>query len=155
MARLKTRFLLAATLGLPGRPISRPGRPGRRGGSRGRVGGRTHCIAYVANYAKDIEYAPGCTDPNPAAPFSQALLEVQFYPDAVVQDCAPDGGFAWCRPPTSTRCAPGLAGGAAARRQPFDALEALPCTSAAISLAEVMAHAAVPAGAGHGSARRG
>src|SRR6266481_10223677 len=33
------------------------------------------------------------TDPNPRALFSQAFLEVQFYPDAIVNTCASDGGF--------------------------------------------------------------
>ena len=33
------------------------------------------------------------TDPNPVALFNQAFLELQFYPDAIVQDCTPDGGY--------------------------------------------------------------
>ena len=33
------------------------------------------------------------TDPNPIALFNQAFLEVQFYPDAIVKSCTPDGGF--------------------------------------------------------------
>jgi hypothetical protein len=33
------------------------------------------------------------TDPNPQALFGQAFLEVQFYPDAIVTNCTPDGGF--------------------------------------------------------------
>jgi hypothetical protein len=33
------------------------------------------------------------TDPNPAALFNQAFLEVQFYPDAIVTSCTPDGGY--------------------------------------------------------------
>ena len=33
------------------------------------------------------------TDPNPNALFNQAFLEVQFYPDAIVKDCTPDGGY--------------------------------------------------------------
>lgn len=33
------------------------------------------------------------TDPNPHALFGQAFLEVQFYPDAIVNNCASDGGF--------------------------------------------------------------
>jgi hypothetical protein len=33
------------------------------------------------------------TDPNPRALFSQAFLEVQFYPDAIVSNCDSAGGF--------------------------------------------------------------
>jgi hypothetical protein len=33
------------------------------------------------------------TDPNSRALFGQAFLEVQFYPDGVVKNCTPGGGF--------------------------------------------------------------
>lgn len=33
------------------------------------------------------------TDPNPHALFGQAFLELQFYPDAIVNNCSSDGGF--------------------------------------------------------------
>ena len=33
------------------------------------------------------------TDPNPQSLFGQAFLEVQFYPDAIVDNCSTDGGF--------------------------------------------------------------
>ena len=33
------------------------------------------------------------TDPNKNALFGQAFLEVQFYPDSIVSNCTPDGGF--------------------------------------------------------------
>jgi hypothetical protein len=33
------------------------------------------------------------TDANPIALFNQAFLELQFYPDAIVTSCTPDGGF--------------------------------------------------------------
>jgi hypothetical protein len=33
------------------------------------------------------------TDPNPRALFGQAFLEVQFYPDAIVNNCSSAGGF--------------------------------------------------------------
>lgn len=33
------------------------------------------------------------TDPNPLSLFGQAFLEVQFYPDAIVTNCTPAGGF--------------------------------------------------------------
>jgi hypothetical protein len=33
------------------------------------------------------------TDPNPHALFGQAFLEVQFYPDAIVNNCSAAGGF--------------------------------------------------------------
>ncbi|HMC41108.1 MAG TPA: hypothetical protein VKI19_15685 [Acidimicrobiales bacterium] len=33
------------------------------------------------------------SDPNPHALFNQGFLEVQFYPDAVVNNCSSDGGF--------------------------------------------------------------
>jgi hypothetical protein len=33
------------------------------------------------------------TDPNPHSLFNQAFLELQFYPDAIVQSCSTDGGF--------------------------------------------------------------
>jgi hypothetical protein len=33
------------------------------------------------------------TDANPHALFGQAFLEVQFYPDSIVSNCTPDGGF--------------------------------------------------------------
>src|SRR6266436_7890502 len=33
------------------------------------------------------------TDPNPQALFGQAFLELQFYPDAIVNTCSSNGGF--------------------------------------------------------------
>ena len=33
------------------------------------------------------------TDPNPHSLFGQAFLEVQFYPDSIVQSCSSNGGF--------------------------------------------------------------
>jgi hypothetical protein len=142
MARLKIRFLLAPALGLSsGGLFLATAAPAAGAAAAPAAAGGTICIAHHANYAKDIEYAPGCTghdepeldpvsslpgsardltwtavlprdgrvpvsavgptfwwggtvtDPNPAALFSQAFLEVQFYPDAIVQDCTPDGGF--------------------------------------------------------------
>jgi hypothetical protein len=33
------------------------------------------------------------TDPNPHALFGEAFLELQFYPDSIVQTCSTDGGF--------------------------------------------------------------
>lgn len=33
------------------------------------------------------------TDPNPQALFGQAFLELQFYPDAIVNNCSSAGGF--------------------------------------------------------------
>lgn len=33
------------------------------------------------------------TDPNPHALFNQAFVEVQFYPDALLNNCSSDGGF--------------------------------------------------------------
>jgi hypothetical protein len=33
------------------------------------------------------------TDPNPHALFGQAFLELQFYPDAIINNCSTDGGF--------------------------------------------------------------
>jgi hypothetical protein len=33
------------------------------------------------------------TDPNPHALFGQAFLEVQFYPDPIVNNCSSAGGF--------------------------------------------------------------
>ena len=33
------------------------------------------------------------TDPNPLSLFGQGFLEVQFYPDAIVSNCTPAGGF--------------------------------------------------------------
>ncbi|HEX9032088.1 MAG TPA: hypothetical protein VF834_09610 [Streptosporangiaceae bacterium] len=33
------------------------------------------------------------TDPNPHALFGQAFLEVQFYPDSIVNNCSASGGF--------------------------------------------------------------
>lgn len=33
------------------------------------------------------------SDPNPHALFGQAFLEVQFYPDSVVNTCSSDGGY--------------------------------------------------------------
>ena len=33
------------------------------------------------------------TDPNPHALFGQAFLELQFYPDSIVQTCSTSGGF--------------------------------------------------------------
>jgi hypothetical protein len=32
-------------------------------------------------------------DPNPQALFGQAFLELQFYPDAIVNNCSSAGGF--------------------------------------------------------------
>ena len=46
------------------------------------------------------------TDPNPAC-FGQAFLEVQFYPDAIVTNCTPNGGFVVSYAPnTYTVCSP-------------------------------------------------
>src|SRR5215813_12865923 len=33
------------------------------------------------------------TDPNPHSLFGQAFLELQFYPDSIVNTCSSDGGF--------------------------------------------------------------
>ena len=142
MARLKIRFLFAATLALStGGAFLAAAPPAAGAAAAPATAGGTLCIAHVANYAKDIEYAPGCTghdepeldpvsslpgsakdltwtavlpkdgripvsdvgptfwwggtvtDPNPVALFNQAFLELQFYPDAIVQDCTPDGGY--------------------------------------------------------------
>jgi len=62
MARLKIRFLLAATLGLStgGLFLATAG-PAAGAASAPAAAGRIICIAHHANYAKDIEYAPGCT----------------------------------------------------------------------------------------------
>jgi hypothetical protein len=47
------------------------------------------------------------TDPNPHALFGQAFLELQFYPDAVVNNCASDGGFNLTHVPDAfTACSP-------------------------------------------------
>jgi hypothetical protein len=47
------------------------------------------------------------TDPNKNALFGQAFLEVQFYPDSVVSNCAPSGGFSVTNVPDKfTVCSP-------------------------------------------------
>jgi hypothetical protein len=47
------------------------------------------------------------TDPNPNALFGQAFLEVQFYPDGVVSNCTPNGGFNLTHVPNAfTVCSP-------------------------------------------------
>ena len=62
MARLKIRFLLAATLALSsGGLFLAAAAPAAGAAAAPAAAGGTHCIAHVANYAKDIEYAPGCT----------------------------------------------------------------------------------------------
>src|SRR5205823_4685938 len=116
--------------------------------------GGTECIAHVANYAKDIEYAPGCTghdepeldpvsslpgsakdltwtavlpkdgrlpvsdvgptfwwggtvtDPNPVALFNQAFLDCSSTRTPSSRAARLTAASTWCRPPTSTRCAP-------------------------------------------------
>src|SRR5215471_8365270 len=145
MAGLRIRFLLAATLALSTGGLflaaAAPAAGAAAAPGVAAAAGGTVCISHVANYAKDIEYAPGCTghdepeldpvsslpgsarnltwtavlpadgrvpvsavgptfwwggtvtDPNPHSLFGQGFLEVQFYPDAIVHNCAPDGGF--------------------------------------------------------------
>src|SRR5262249_22191944 len=65
MAGLRIRFLLAATLALStGCLFLAAAGPaaGAAAAPRGAApAGGTICISHVANYAKDIEYAPGCT----------------------------------------------------------------------------------------------
>ncbi len=47
------------------------------------------------------------TDPNKNALFGQAFLEVQFYPDSIVSNCTPDGGFAVTNAPNKfSVCSP-------------------------------------------------
>ena len=47
------------------------------------------------------------TDPNPKDVFGQGFLEVQFYPDGVVTNCTPNGGFVLhFQPNTYTVCSP-------------------------------------------------
>jgi hypothetical protein len=47
------------------------------------------------------------TDPNKNALFGQAFLEVQFYPDSIVSNCTPDGGFNVTQAPNKfTVCTP-------------------------------------------------
>lgn len=47
------------------------------------------------------------TDPNPHALFGQAFLEVQFYPDGIVTNCTPNGGFNLTYAPNEfTVCSP-------------------------------------------------
>lgn len=47
------------------------------------------------------------TDPNTRALFGQAFLEVQFYPDGVVKNCTPGGGFNLTSVPNAfSVCAP-------------------------------------------------
>jgi hypothetical protein len=142
MARLKVRFLVAATLSLSTGGLFLTAASQAAAAAPAATGG-TVCVAHHANYSStyDIEYAPGCTghdepeldpvssrpgsardlawtavlpkdgrrpvsdvgptfwwggtvtDANPAALFNQAFLEVQFYPDAIVKGCTPDGGY--------------------------------------------------------------
>ena len=62
MARLKIRFLLAATLAISsGGLFLAAAAPAAPAAAAPAAAGGTECIAHVANYAKDIEYAPGCT----------------------------------------------------------------------------------------------
>jgi hypothetical protein len=62
MARLKIRFLLAATLAISsGGLFLAAAAPAAPAVAAPAAAGGTECIAQVANYAKDIEYAPGCT----------------------------------------------------------------------------------------------
>jgi hypothetical protein len=47
------------------------------------------------------------TDPNKNALFGQAFLEVQFYPDSIVSNCTPNGGFAVTNAPNKfSVCSP-------------------------------------------------
>lgn len=47
------------------------------------------------------------TDPNPHALFGQAFLEVQFYPDGIVNNCSSSGGFNLAPAPDKfTVCSP-------------------------------------------------
>jgi hypothetical protein len=39
------------------------------------------------------------TDPNPHSLFGQAYLELQFYPDSIVNTCSSDGGFNFSNAP--------------------------------------------------------
>jgi len=57
------------------------------------------------------------TDPNPYSLFGQAFLEVQFYPDAIVNTRSSDGGFNVTFAPDKfsppRRCAAGRSGSTA------------------------------------------
>ena len=47
------------------------------------------------------------TDPNQHALFGQGFLEVQFYPDSIVSNCTPDGGFSVTQAPNKfSVCSP-------------------------------------------------
>ena len=142
MARLKIRFLVAATLSLGMGGLFLTAVSQTAGAAPALTPGGSICIAHHPNYiSADIDYAPGCTghdepeldpvsslpgsakdltwtavlpkdgklpvsavgptfwwggtvtDANPIALFNQAFLELQFYPDAIVTSCTPDGGF--------------------------------------------------------------
>src|SRR5215467_7656003 len=47
----------------------------------------------VASVGPTFWWGGTVTDPNPHALFGQAFLEVQFYPDAIVNNCSSSGGF--------------------------------------------------------------
>ena len=49
----------------------------------------------------------GGTVTDPASRFGQAFLEVQFYPDGIVHNCTPNGGFVLTAAPNKfTVCSP-------------------------------------------------
>jgi hypothetical protein len=47
----------------------------------------------VSSVGQTFWFGGTVTDPNPQALFGQAFLEVQFYPDAMLNGCTPAGGF--------------------------------------------------------------
>lgn len=47
----------------------------------------------VSSVGPTFWWGGAVSDPNPHALFGQAFLELQFYPDSIVNNCSSDGGF--------------------------------------------------------------
>ena len=67
----------------------------------------TDGTSLVSDVGPTFWFGGAVTDPNPKDVFGQGFLEVQFYPDGVLRNCTPNGGFVLdFKPNTYTVCTP-------------------------------------------------
>jgi hypothetical protein len=61
----------------------------------------------VSDVGPTFWFGGAVTDPNPKDAFGEGFLEVQFYPDGILRNCTPNGGFVLdFRPNAYTVCTP-------------------------------------------------
>lgn len=53
----------------------------------------TDGTSLVSDVGPTFWFGGAVTDPNPKDVFGEGFLEVQFYPDGIVRNCTPNGGF--------------------------------------------------------------